>query len=642
MAIAPGTTIGRYRVLREVGRGDFVAVYRALDMVQRCAVTMKVLEGSPGPDDAVAQRFQQEAEAALRLGSHPHLLTVHTAGRIEGNLFIVMEFLPGVTLEQSLSGPLELALTAKIVAAVAAALDAAHSVGLVHRDVKPANILLGRGGRIVLTDFGIAGLVSAARRPTQAIRVLGTPEYLAPELVNGGLPSPQSDQYALAVVAYELLTGSRPFPEREPLAVLYAHAHVPPPPPTTLRSELPPEVDAVLLRALAKEPTARFRDCTALATALREALGLADVAAPAEAGAGPPAPDDTPLVTLVEKARELVQAGEGPAALRAVQAARAVMPDDERLQQLAAEIEAEVRLAERYDRALRHLRAHDWLAAREILNALYAERPDYRDVAALRAQAFAAIRQAWEKEERLRGGRDPFAAAEGDNGRGDAGGSAANGAPGASGPARRTRPRSAQERLDEELSWRYDAAVTAIGDGNWRTALLILEGISERAPQYRDVPMLLRRVRIALARQERGAFDGDWPAKLTYRPARFLRRVFSELLQQSRRRFRRHRDLEADLLAELGAAGAAASATAPPSRGAASAPNDDRSAEVAREPALASPGAAAASAAAELRDQHAVAGVGEVPPPTADQAGAGSEALCPEGQQHDQAMASGG
>lgn len=570
MSIQPGALVGRYRVVREIGQGDFVAVYRAYDAEQRRLVTLKVLHAAQSQDAAVAQRFQQEAAAAMRLAGHPHVLNVYATGQVEGRLFVATEFLPGATLDQCLSAPLDLALAARVVAAVAAALDAAHNVGLVHRDLKPANVVLGRDGRIAVADFGIAGLVSLAKRPTQAIRVLGTPEYLAPEIATGASLSPASDQYALAVMAYEMLTGRRPFEGDDPLAVLYAHTHQPPPPPTTLRPDLPPAVDDVILRALAKEPQQRFPTCATFAAALGEAL-----AQPARQPQPEPPPADRALDALVERARELARAGDCATALRAVQVALAVVPEDQRLLALQTELEEEQRFAERYERALLHVRAHEWRPAREILNALYAERPDYRDVAELRAQAFAAIQQQWEKEQRLRPEHDPLALASGlaepkpsdaGAGRAERGNGAARRESGPRPDGAERQPtraeRRAAERLADELGWRYDAALAAMQDGNWRTAVAILESLYERAPSFRDVARLLKQARRALAQEMRGAAGP--PPPRTYRPARFLRGVLVTLLETSRklRLPKRHR-VAAEDEALLAAAAAEPLAAAP-------------------------------------------------------------------------------
>ncbi|MBI2322811.1 MAG: serine/threonine protein kinase, partial [Chloroflexi bacterium] len=380
MSIHAGALVGRYRVVREVGEGDFATVCRAYDAEQRRLVTIKILHAGQSQDATVAQRFQQEAAAAMRLAGHPHVLGVYATGQVEGRLFVVAEFLAGATLDRCLSAPLDLALAARVVTAVAAALDAAHGVGLVHRDLSPAHVVLGRDGRIAVADFGVAGLVSLAKRPTQAIRVLGTPEYLAPELATGASPSPASDQYALAVVAFEVLAGQRPFQGDDPLAVLYAHTHEQPLAPTTLRPDLPPAVDDVVLRALAKDPLQRFPTCAAFAAALAEALGL-----PSGPQRSEPPPTDRTLDALVERTRGLVRSGDFATALRALQVALAVLPEDQRLRDLQAELDEEQRFAERYERALLHVRAHEWRPAREILNGPYAERPDYRDAADLRA-----------------------------------------------------------------------------------------------------------------------------------------------------------------------------------------------------------------------------------------------------------------
>jgi serine/threonine protein kinase len=252
-------------------------------------VALKLLAG----DEAVRTRFVREARAVAAV-DHPHIIPVYAAGESDGMQYIAMRFVPGDTLQGVIrvSGALSPRRAAGFISPVASALDAAHAAGLVHRDVKPGNILVDsrRGGpeHPYLTDFGIARAMLSAGTLTAAGQFLGTPDYAAPEQVNGQPVDGRADQYALACVAFETLTGTVPFKRELPIAVLYAHLSTPPPRVTLIRGDVPSAVDEVLLRALAKSPQQRYPSCADFADALRDALGL-DPYDPSRA-AHPPVP----------------------------------------------------------------------------------------------------------------------------------------------------------------------------------------------------------------------------------------------------------------------------------------------------------------------------------------------------------------
>jgi len=273
--LTPGVQVGGYVLERLVGVGGMAAVYQARDERLGRIVALKLLAG----DEAVRSRFVREARAVAAV-DHPHIIPVYAAGEADGMQFIAMRFVPGDTLAGIIrtSGVLSPRRAAAFVSPVASALDAAHAAGLVHRDVKPGNILVDarRGGpeHAYLTDFGIARAMLSVGTLTVAGQFLGTPDYAAPEQVNGAPVDGRADQYALACVAFEMLSGTVPFKRELPIAVLYAHLSTPPPSLTALRADLPPAVDAVLGRAMAKDPAERYPTCADFADALREALGL--------------------------------------------------------------------------------------------------------------------------------------------------------------------------------------------------------------------------------------------------------------------------------------------------------------------------------------------------------------------------------
>jgi serine/threonine-protein kinase len=273
--LAPGSRVAGYVLERLVGVGGMAAVYQARDERLGRVVALKLLAG----DEAVRIRFVREARAVAAV-DHPHIIPVYAAGEADGMQFIAMRFVPGDTLHGVVrtSGALSPRRAAGFISPVASALDAAHAAGLVHRDVKPGNILVDarRGGpeHPYLTDFGIARAMLSAGTLTVAGQFLGTPDYAAPEQVDGQPVDGRADQYALGCVAFEVLSGAVPFKRELPIAVLYAHLSTPPPRLTAVRQDLPPAVDDVVARAMAKSPDERYPTCADFADDLRAALGL--------------------------------------------------------------------------------------------------------------------------------------------------------------------------------------------------------------------------------------------------------------------------------------------------------------------------------------------------------------------------------
>ena len=286
-----GTTLGNYQIIQEIGRGGMAVVYRAFQPSLRRYVAIKVLPEYLQVDPEFVARFQREARAAAQL-SHPNVVTIYDVGEQAGVHYIAMEYLEGGSLLDRLArGPLRSGEALQIVEQVGSALDFAHSHGLIHRDIKPANILFSADNRPKVTDFGIARAGDTSRL-TRAGTMLGTPEYMSPEQAEGRPVDYRADLYALGVILYEMLTGRVPFHADTPHAIVYALIHQPPPPPRQLRPDLPPAVEAVLLKALAKRPNDRFQRGADMATALRGAAALPPVAAPRAAvdmRHGPPA-----------------------------------------------------------------------------------------------------------------------------------------------------------------------------------------------------------------------------------------------------------------------------------------------------------------------------------------------------------------
>ena len=277
--LCPGSRVAGYLLADLVGVGGMAVVFRARDEGLGRTVALKVLAGNLAGDQAARERFTREARTVANV-EHPHIIPVYAAGQADGLLYIAMRFVDGADLHALIrrDGPLPPRRAAAFVSGMASALDAAHAVGVVHRDVKPANVLVdarpGRPEHGYLTDFGVARVMRSTSGLTIAGQFIGTPNYGAPEQISGAAVDGRTDQYALACVTYELLTGSVPFKREDPMMVLFAHAHAEPPLLTAARPDLPAAVDAVLARGLAKRPDRRYDSCGDFADALREALGL--------------------------------------------------------------------------------------------------------------------------------------------------------------------------------------------------------------------------------------------------------------------------------------------------------------------------------------------------------------------------------
>ena len=258
MSLQPGNTLGNYQIVEKIGAGGMGAVYKAYQASLGRYVAIKVLPPQTAGDPAFADRFAQEARAIGKL-RHPNIVTAFDFTQQGDIAFLVSDYIDGGTLADQLGSPLPLEYAMGILGPIAAALDYAHARGVVHRDIKPQNVLLTREGTPVLTDFGLAKIVGPGSGMTQAGSLMGTADYMAPELAGGAESAgPAADQYALAIIAYQMLVGRHPFPSDNPLSALMAHVNKPVPLPSQLGVVLPPGVEAALLRALAKKPEDRF------------------------------------------------------------------------------------------------------------------------------------------------------------------------------------------------------------------------------------------------------------------------------------------------------------------------------------------------------------------------------------------------
>jgi serine/threonine-protein kinase len=290
----------RYRLGERIATGGMGAVYRAVDETLARPVAVKVLRGELADDGTFLERFRREARAAAGL-SHPGVAGVYDYGELGGQPFIVMELVEGETLAERLAarGRLPWREAFATGGQVAMALAAAHAHGLVHRDVKPANILLGRDGRAKVTDFGIAQAAQAATL-TRTGMVLGSANYVAPEQARGGHVGPAADLYSLGCVLFEAVTGETPYRGATAVAIATQHVSSPVPDPREHVGGLPPAAAALITRALQKEPAARFASGAAMAAALADACSAGTTATPArvraEAHAARPAADATTVL----------------------------------------------------------------------------------------------------------------------------------------------------------------------------------------------------------------------------------------------------------------------------------------------------------------------------------------------------------
>ncbi|HEY8811298.1 MAG TPA: serine/threonine-protein kinase, partial [Candidatus Dormibacteraeota bacterium] len=298
MSIEPGTTLGAYEVHEFLGQGAMGTVYRAYHAGLARPAAVKVLQAlAPDPDATV--RFRREAQAIAQM-RHPNVLNVYDFGEFEGTPYMIVEYMPGGSLSDRLKAGerFDRSTTLRLLEGIAAALDYAHGLDIVHRDVKPANVLLDGIGSPVLADFGLAKLLQSTSVKTVSGVTTGTPAYMSPEQVMGSAVGPPADTYALTTMAYEFLAGAIPFEGEGMLELLYAHVHREPPAASTRNPDLSAAVDAVLARGLAKDPTARWPTGSEMVAALRAALSSEAAPAVEATLALPPAAVATPSAAM--------------------------------------------------------------------------------------------------------------------------------------------------------------------------------------------------------------------------------------------------------------------------------------------------------------------------------------------------------
>jgi serine/threonine-protein kinase len=287
MTISPGDNVGPYRVIEPLGQGGMATVFKAYHPALDRYVAIKVLHPAFKEDSNFLARFNREARIVAKL-DHPNIIPIYDFSEHAGTPYLVMRYIEGKTLKAILrEGKLPMARVLAIIRPVTQALAYAHAQGVLHRDIKPSNVMCANDGHIYLTDFGLARIAAASDSTLSQDMLIGTPQYISPEQARGVSASECSDIYSLGVVLFEMLTGRVPFSADTPYAVIHDHIYTPLPLPTSINPQLSPDIERVLLKALAKDSSARFAHATDLMTALEQA------AQTAPAVAAPPAPTPT-------------------------------------------------------------------------------------------------------------------------------------------------------------------------------------------------------------------------------------------------------------------------------------------------------------------------------------------------------------
>lgn len=290
---------GRYELLDPVGEGNFSVTYQARDLTLGRTVAVKILRPQYAADPVFVSRFEREAQVAASV-SHPNVVDVYDYGRYRDTFFIAMQYVPGRTLKQTIDQDGRFGVVDAVHAArqILAGLGAIHAAGIIHRDIKPQNVLIGLDGSARVTDFGVAHGPLVGSLTTHGTTV-GTASYMAPEQARGGKLSPATDLYAVGVVLFELLTGRLPFEADNPMAVMLSHLQDPAPLPTSVAPgvQIPADVQTTVMRALNKDPSQRFASAEEMSKVLAEAIGSGGVAPPSSPSVDAATTQVSPVVT---------------------------------------------------------------------------------------------------------------------------------------------------------------------------------------------------------------------------------------------------------------------------------------------------------------------------------------------------------
>jgi YVTN family beta-propeller protein len=445
-----GQRLGPYEIVEAIGRGGMAVVYKALQPTLRRFVAIKVLPPYFVHEEGFRQRFQQEAETVAQL-QHPNILPIFDYGQEGEVLYIVMPLVTGGTLRQWLAREAPLAHAIHILDRILNALEYAHSQQVIHRDIKPGNILLSPEDWPLLADFGLAKLVEPSLRATRSGSIIGTPEYMAPEQSQGGPVDQRTDLYALGIILYEMLTGRRPFEGQTPMAVILRHIQDAVPSPRQFNPQLSSVWDEVIYRSLAKQPAERYPSARAMAEALQAAWRQAQ-----QEGGPSYTTASVDIRQLYESARRARAAGDWQLVLTHCDQLLRILPEHTEAQHLRATAAEALERAQEQERLARLVQQGD--------EALAAERL---------TDAQACYEAALQGDPTLAGARTGLA------------------------------------RVQEARTWRelYQAARAAIAAERWGEALARLDRLAAAAPAYRDVAALRAEV---LAQQQRQDAAARW------------------------------------------------------------------------------------------------------------------------------------
>ncbi len=380
-----GKILGQFRITEAIGRGGMAAVYKAYQPSLDRYVAIKVLSAQHALAPDFSERFVREARAIAQL-NHPNILPVIDFGQEDDLSYIVMKYVPAGTLKGKMGQPMELETALRLLEGIAAALDHAHSRGILHRDVKPGNVLLDENDWVLLADFGLAKMVSGGNELTGSGVGIGTPAYMSPEQCQGMPVDVYTDIYALGIVLYEMLTGRLPFDADTPFAVVMKQISDPLPLPRSIRPDLPEDVERIILKATAKTPQDRFETAGDLARTLRAAI-TPDPPTTLPDKAHKKAPPR--LSDLYTQALGYFYTEQWAKAIKTLETIVAVQPNYEdgdaarRLEQS----KKQVQLAGLYTQAQRALSDENWTTAIARLKEIIALNADYRDAEALLKQA---------------------------------------------------------------------------------------------------------------------------------------------------------------------------------------------------------------------------------------------------------------
>jgi hypothetical protein len=506
-----GETLGQFRIVEPIGRGGMAAVFRAYQPSLDRYVAIKVLSAQHALTPGFSERFVREARAIAQL-NHPNILPVIDFGQ-EGDLsYIVMKYVPAGTLKDKMGRPMALEEVLRLIEGIAAALDHAHERGILHRDVKPRNVLLDEGDWVLLADFGLAKMMAGDEGLTGSGVGIGTPAYMSPEQGQGQTVDARTDIYSLGVVLYEMVTGQLPFDAETPFAIVMKHITEPLPLPRSLRPDLPEAVERVILKAVAKAPEDRFETAGDLARSLRSAVAELT---PTEPVAAAEAPEETlaRLPGLYTQALGYFYTEQWTRAIETLEIIVAAQPDYEdgdaarRLEQAREQL----RLADLYAQAQAALTGEDWMTAIARLNEIVALDAGYRDAGALLKQArrrkeladlygdaqrlhdsgqWQAVINVWERIYAL------------DSNYSDPDGLLAS----AQASLEKIRAEQEAQRQAEErarhLADLYRRGLEHVTAGEWEAAAALFEEIESLEPGYQETAGLLERARREIARLE--------------------------------------------------------------------------------------------------------------------------------------------